>query len=143
LRDPLVNAAGASDISDNTAMLRSAVAKPQSYALSVSTVMAFPDSVLARKVSFESAGQSARASSIIPFFCEVATFDEFAVVYSVYQRCHVSAELVSRHLAVVRYFGFGDEHMLVDLAGPLQSDTSSSAAVGNSAGTVSSEGCEL
>jgi len=143
LRDPLVNGPGASDISDNTAMLRSAVAKPQSYALSVSTVMAFPDSVLARKVSFESAGQSGRASStIIPFLCEVATFDEFAVVYSLYQRFHVSAEVVSRHLAVVRFFGFADEHMLVDMlvdmAGPPQDedDPSSTVGAGDIAGIV-------
>ena len=115
--------AGPSTTCDNTATLRSLVAHPQSYALSVSTVMVFPDSLLAHKVRFEDAGPRSDArSAIIPFVCENASYEEFAVVYDAYQRCRLTPDRVSRHLPLLRFFGLGDEHMLVDLAGPATPD---------------------
>ena len=111
----------AATVVDNMATLRALVNQPQSYALSVSTVMAFPDSLLARKVTFEDAGTRSTGgarSAIIPFVCENASYEEFAVVYEAYQRCRLTPERVSRHLPLLRFFGLGDEHMLIDLAGP-------------------------
>ena len=91
---------------------------PTSYALSFSAVLAFPESLLARKIHFEQAQTSSARSHTMEFVCDSASYDQFATIYRVYNRCQLSLEEVQQNGSLLKFFGLADEHLLVAMAGP-------------------------
>ena len=105
------------EIKDATNSLRDLALNSKSYALSVSAILAFPQSLLARKIAFEDAANPSQAtrSPILSFVCENASFDEFDVVYNIYQRCRVRPSEVAQNLDLLRFHGFVEDDLLMDL----------------------------
>jgi len=88
----------------------------ESYILSTAAILAFPHSLLAHKVAaFEDA-----ADGVLECLVKKSCFEEFEVVYKIYQRCRVRPSKVAKHLDLVRAHGFVEDDYSLLLAEDLE-----------------------
>lgn len=92
----------------------------QSYAIPVSQIMMFPDSMLAGFCRFEDARSSEAASmrKIYKYECKDCSYDDFATVFKVITGTSISPAEMETYSELLSYYGFVHKNIMVDIFSP-------------------------